>query len=928
MVGEIEMKRKQEYPIRWFLTFRALIAGVAFGAVTAVSPVASAQDQLDSADTIDEILVTGKRGSLLQSLEQKRNARSIVDSIASEELGRFPDPNVADSLSHVPGVTVTRTRNGEAQYVNIRGLGPEFSVVTLNNRILATDDTGRNFAFDVIPSEMISGADVWKSAEAKETEGSIGGLINLKSARPLDMPGFHSSWTGTGNYNSLSDETGGKLNGIVSNTFADDTFGLIVGLTYAKGDRRSDDMFDNFYFGVDDGREYDVNEDGSITPDEQNIVMPGSYALGAWATDFQRTGATTTLQWKASDRFVLSADALFTKLESDTVGYTESFYIEEFPGRFTNIVMDGNVITAVDVSDVTMEVVTLDEHRTVDTSMLGLNGAFDVSDRFVINGDVYWSESVRDGGGKDTFVVAGAPGTHSGHYELNNGGLPDYIPNWDGGRSSDDFGNDDFAPHWAFRGGDDVEDKVIGASLDANLGLDFSFVEDANLDFGVVFTGRDKSKTALDNEEAGACNYCGYPYFFGEVGADVVRPFPFNDLFSGDNANVPRSFPIFDIPAYGAGLAASDGLTLTDYLGNDRTFGANESAIWEPVLNPVNSYTIEEDTTATFVQLNLSDERWFANVGLRYIQTDVVSNYSYNSILTITIVDPNVPNPQWIVTRSASAAQTATGDYDKILPTLNVGINLQDDLLLRFAASQTMSRPTLDQMAPLTTDSAQSGVFVMEISGDPGIEPVFADNYDLSLEWYFAEGSLVSAAYFWKDLEGFITTQTTTENIAGEDFRVTRPINGDTAEVQGIELGVKKIFDSGLGLAASYTHTDSKTFVDGSNTGGLVGVPDESYSVTVFYESEKISTHLGFDHTGDSVDDPFSPLGEGYVTTREAYDMMTASFRYHLMDNLTLFVEGYNLLDAINETYVGRPDLPGSIQYSGQTYLFGAVYTF
>ena len=187
---------------------------------------------------------------------------------------------------------------------------------------------------------------------------------------------------------------------------------------------------------------------------------------------------------------------------------------------------------------------------------------------------------------------------------MNNGGLPDYIPNWEGGRTSDDFGNDDFAPHWAFRGGDDVQDEVVGASLDANFELDFSFA-DADLDFGVVFTARDKSKMAFDNEELGACNYCGYPYFFGEVGADVVRPFPYDDLFDGDGANVPRSFPIFDIPAYGAGLSAADGQTLTDYLGNVRTFGANESDLWAPVLNPVNSYTIDEDTTAAFVQLNL-----------------------------------------------------------------------------------------------------------------------------------------------------------------------------------------------------------------------------------------------------------------------------------------------------------------------------------
>ena len=218
------MKRKQEQDNR-SSSLAITLCGLA---VCLAAPLAQAQD-----DALEEIIVKGKRGSLLQSLDQKRNATSIVDSIASEELGRFPDPNVADSLSHVPGVTVSRTRDGEAQYVNIRGLGPEFSVVTLNGRILATDDEGRNFAFDVFPSEMISGADVWKSADARRTEGSIGGLIDLKSTRPLDIPGFHSSVTATGDYNTLSEESGTKFNGIVSNTFADDTFGVIFGFTSA-----------------------------------------------------------------------------------------------------------------------------------------------------------------------------------------------------------------------------------------------------------------------------------------------------------------------------------------------------------------------------------------------------------------------------------------------------------------------------------------------------------------------------------------------------------------------------------------------------------------------------------------------------------------------------------------------------------------------
>ncbi|MGH8195388.1 MAG: TonB-dependent receptor, partial [Woeseiaceae bacterium] len=840
--GDLGMTRKNQ-ALNAHTIVEKLVFGVLLGLLPAMATTASAQDAGDSDNTsddaIEEIQVVGKRASILRALEQKRSADSIVDSIASEELGRFPDPNVADSLSHIPGVTVTRTRNGEAQYVNIRGLGPEFSVVTLNNRILATDDEGRNFAFDVFPSEMISGADVWKSPEAKRTEGSIGGLINLKSARPLSLPGFHSSLTATGDYNSLSGNTGTKLTGIVSDTFAGDSLGLIVGVTHAKGDRRADDMIDNFYFGVESGLEYDVNADGTITPDEQNLVAPGSYALGTYLADYERTGITSTLQWQPSDRLLLTADALYTRLQADAVGYTESFFMVPFPGRWSNIVMDGNVVTAVDVSDVTMEVVTLDEHRTVDTSMFGLNGVLDVNDRLVVEGDAYWSESVRDGAGQNTFVVAGSPGSHSGHFELNEGGLPDYIPNWTGGRSSTDFGNDDFAPHWAARFGDDINDEVVGLKLNANYALDLSMAEDSSVDFGVAYTGRTKTKNSLDNFAGGACNYCGYPYFFGDVGADVVRPFPVDDLFGSEGANVPRAFPVFDIPAYAGGLAASDGQTLTSYSGNTRTFGANESAVWAPIPNPVNSYDIEENTTALFAQLNLADERWFANVGVRYIETDATSRYSYDEIESITIVDPNVPNPQWIVTRSGSTAQQAKGSYQKLLPSANLGIYLLDDLLLRLSAAQTLSRPTLNQLAPLTTDNAISGLFTMNVSGDPGIEPVFADQLDASLEWYFDDDSLLSAAVFWKSLEGFITTQTTTENIAGQDFQVTRPINGDTAEVLGVELGAKTLFENGFGFTASYTYTDSSTEVGGVDAGGLVGVPDTAYSLALIYEQER-----------------------------------------------------------------------------------------
>jgi iron complex outermembrane recepter protein len=880
-------------------------------------------------DSIEVINVTGVRGSLAKSLDIKQEARSLVDSIAAEELGRFPDNNVADSLSHISGITVSRTRGGEAQYVNIRGLGPEFSIVTLNNRILATDDGGRNFAFDVIPSEMINGADVWKSVEAKNIEGSIGGAVDLKSARAFDKPGQQALVSLTADYNDLSKEVGKKINGIYSNTFADNTVGFIIGVTHARGLERSDDMIDNYTFGVQDELEYDVNKDGVITPNEQNLVIPGSYALGAYATDFKRTGITSSLEWKVSDRLELVADLMLTKLQADSTGYTESFYMvdeSEAQNRLSNMVLDGNVVTSMDIADVTMELVTLDEHRTVDTSMFGLSGKYQLSDSLKLNGDIYRSQSKRDSGGKNTFVVAGAPGAHTGHYSLNEGGLPDYIPNWTEGRSSNDFGNNDFTPHWAARDGSDIEDTVTGYSLDGEWLSQHEFL--SSIEFGAAYTARNKTNTAYDNYELGACNYCGYPFTFGEVGADVVRPFPYDNLFAGESANVPRSFPIFSIPDYAAGLAAADGKTITDYLGNVRTFGPNESALWEPIYNPVNSYDISEDTTALYVQANFEAGDWFANVGARWIETEVSAAYSYNSIESIQIVNPNSSNPSWDVEYSDSAAQTAKGSYRKLLPAVNAGVYLTEELLLRGALAQSLSRPTIDQLAPLTTDNAQSGLFTMDISGNPDIEPVFSDQADISLEWYFEQGSVLSAAVFWKKLDGFITSSTTNVEIAGESFQVTQPINGDSAKVLGLELGVQKFFENGFGFTASYAYTDTSTTVDGTDAGPLTGVADNSYSLSVIYEKDKLSAQIALDYSSDYVVDPYSPLGDNYHTEMKALSMVTASVQYQLYENTQIFVEGLNLLDESNRSFQGRSDLPGSIQIYGRTLNMGIRSSF
>src|ERR1700733_484650 len=180
---------------RWRACAGILLLGMIDPALPAVAAetqgTPSGPSNVAQDSQLEEMVVTGLRASLEKSLDIKKNATVVLDSINAEELGRFPDADVADSLEHLPGITISRTTGGEGQKVSVRGFGPQYNIVTLNNRILATDDDARDLAFDVLPSEVISGADVLKTSEASALEGSIGGTVNLRTPSPFDNMGFH-----------------------------------------------------------------------------------------------------------------------------------------------------------------------------------------------------------------------------------------------------------------------------------------------------------------------------------------------------------------------------------------------------------------------------------------------------------------------------------------------------------------------------------------------------------------------------------------------------------------------------------------------------------------------------------------------------------------------------------------------------------------
>ncbi len=905
--------------------------------------------QASEPDTLDEVVVTGTRAALAESLDRKRDAQVVQDSIVAEDLGRFPDANVADSLSHITGITLQRTRGGEGQYVNVRGLGPGFSIVTLNGRILATDGDGRDFAFDVLPSEVISGADVFKSANAANLEGSIGGLIDLTSARPLSRPGLQTSLSIEGDYNDFSEDTGYKASAVFSNTFADDTMGIMLTAVYQDDEVRSDAV-QEFSINPDSPGEFDANGDGEISDDESALLGLCCTSFGARIQQKQRSGVTAVWQWKVNDSFSMSIDGLFTRLNAPTVGYHQSYYVEDSildentgTHRWSDVSIDDHWVTGMTVAELVPELSTITEHRVVDTTQFGWNGIWQATDKLKFTGDIYRSKAERDSGGKDTWVVSGIAGSHVGRVDMNDNALPDISVTLEDGRDyaealqAGELGDADFGLHYIGLSGTDVTDEVTGITLAGEFELDHGAWN--SLQFGVAGTERKKVRNTIENDtNGGSCQYCNmYGTTFESLGAQVVHPLSLPNFMRNGGGKHPQRFVKFDVKEYLNALHALDGQPVLDEDG-DPTGAVFDSALTAPELNPVQSYDVEESTLAAYLSANLKTDKWFANFGVRWVTTDTTAKTAVDAIEFVDDPTPGVPTSSPDVTYSPAEPLEQKGSYSKLLPSVNFGYWFQPNLVLRAAVARTMTRPSLNQLAPTRTDNTLDRTFAVFYDGNADLKPVEADQADLSAEWYFADKSVLSGAVFWKDISGFITTELE-ENVdigvvgsiggaapAPILYDVSRPINGDKAKVWGLELGLQHFFSNGFGVRANYTFTDTKAYVDGVHVGDLEGVSESAYSVALMFENDRWDAQVAADYSGEYLE--VADAVAGLSQTADPITWVTASVQYKINDSFSVSLEGRNLLDEYYFATLGRADMLAGFETWGRSYLLSATMKF
>ena len=752
--------------------------------------------------TLQEVVVTGMRANLEKEIETKKLATVVMDSIDSTELGRFPDDDVADSLSHLPGITIQRTTGGEGEAISVRGLGKGYNIVTLNNRILASDDDSRDLAFDVLPSELISGADVLKSPQASAVEGSIGGTVDLHTPSAFDNPGLHAGAHAEGDYNDMSYLHGSKYSLFVENTMADNTLGFVLGGVHSNANNRTDSLnaYNQNIYGP---ASYPYPTGPNLVPPPGSVPLiatPCCITFGSIFDNKKRDALSGSLEWRPSETFSIKADGLWTHLNDPQIGYNESYYFAANPDGTpweNNAVVKNGIITAVTVDNFQPEMVNNTTDRQVTTYEFGLHAKWKPLDRLSFDIDAYRSTASRPEGGADAFVTAGlVNNSPTAEDILNFADVPNSLPNINvvippsqlglsscpaGTASKTNAGycsytalmnsgllnnNNDWSTHYVGLNGYSVHDAINGFTLDGAWNVNKGFFE--RLLFGAGYTSRDKSRYDSSNDwtngsgqygtlyQTAGCPVQCNPYSFGSQGFNVISMVHIPNFMQGAGGSYPMILPQLNVPQLLAFLQSLNGKPNPFYCTSYPCTGPLppfDFALTLPQVNPYNSYEVTEKTLTGYVEAGFAASRWSGNVGVRVVHTTTTANTASAAPVSLWTNSINSSTVTYQVEYGGQQPIGANGSYTMALPSANLAYWLVPrELQLRVALAETMARPDLSELAPTSSNNAINGQPQLSYNGTAGLKPVKAKQADLSLEWYYRPHAALTAAVFVKKI--------------------------------------------------------------------------------------------------------------------------------------------------------------------------------
>lgn len=795
----------------------------------------------------EEMVITGIRSSLQQALSVKKDSDAIVDAINAEDIGEFPDKNIADSLQRIPGISVDRIW-GEGRDIFVRGTNSTMNRTLMNGQNVASaywwanDNPSRGFNYSILASELVSSLEVYKSPEADIDEGSIGGTVIVRTRKPLDLASGTINLSAESVYSELPDVWDPQLSALGSWKNEEGTFGVLASINSQKRRVRRDGLE-----GFADNTLYSVTDQNGAVTNDVYAVWGGGSAI--FQQETERLTSNATLQFKPTDAWDLTLNYVKSDMDSDNNnqnylfmpgGYklangdrvTNPKFITTGDGKkaivagtFENPNSGGAAIEPIfREASVESEVLDFDATYTGDSwtahVQIGTTSAEGGSDRDM----GYWFEAntrERVNLGKNTIEIEYLDIDPKDHSALTLLSARDWIRK--------------------------MEDEENYAQLDFEKELDWGII--TGIKTGIKF----RDETITNNRTVGSTN-SSHPAW------KVITM----DKVSG--GLTPRLH----------GEAATSG-SLTQYAWID---GDKAKQVIDPMFaagamtytyDKKAFYEINEEISAAYVKADFEIAKFHGNVGVRAVQTDQTSKAYIDGEL-------------------GSVSRT----YDDFLPSFNLIYDVADDVKVRAAISKVMARPTFqDLSANITINATTSSAS----AGNPNIKPFYADQFEAGVEWYFEEGAILSGTFFSKSLDTFVFTRTTTEVIDGQNISVTRPHNAsDGADISGFELQLQKELGSGFGMVANYTFTDATVpAVEGGQKLKLPGNSEDQANASVYYENDSVSIRLSYNFRSEA----YGNLTSGSQLVTSDYDQWDATADWAVNDQITLFLTAVNLTNEV-----------------------------
>ena len=887
----------------------ALAVKLALGLAMLVPPSLALAAATDTVP-LDEIVVTGIKYSLTESLATKRDSTNVVEVVTAEDIGKLPDKNVADVLQRVPGVNTQSAASGEGGFdennrVSIRGTSASLTQTTINGHTVATGDwfindqyatAGRSVSYDLLPSEIVARTVVTKTQSADIIEGGVAGSIDLQTPKPLDFKEtFTVSGLAGGVYSDLPSKTTPQTNVLFN--WQNGQMGLLVMGFYEERDSRRDGQEILGYGAVPADTAAAWQAANPALPNAAGAIYPTLIGQALFTQKRERSGGLIDFQIKATDSLTLDLNGFYSHLLAHNVN--DNFLM--FGSNFIGSPNSGNYVpTALNVQNGTLVSGTwptipgapiaqgsaipyntaaydqIVRPSSSGTYYIDLDATLLATDRLTFTGQVGYTRGTGDTPQETDVESQGGNGVS---YQLNGVSNPVSV-NYPGLNTASPA---QFFTDFAFGSITHSIDEETYGQIDGLLKLDSGIFK--SLKFGARFSSHERDQ---QYPEKNGCPDCGptgpNPAFDGGV-------YPSNYANGLGGSGYPTNIYINS----NAAIQAFDALYLSH--GPSRFYWPGQ-------------FEVKENDSALYAMANVGGDGWSGNFGMRVAHTD---NSNFVNVSGGT--DP--------ITTSLFGPFTPTvykNNYLDFLPSANLKFDLANNLVLHFSAAETVARPDYSALgaAISLTDLNNTGS-----GGNPQLKPIRSSNYDTTLEWYFAPQSLLQFSLFDMEMSSYVdfgTSEQTFFNVQLNRpalYNLTLPVN-TTAEVRGVELAWTQPLGLGFGAQANFTYANGHTGLDTP----MVGQSAITYNVGAYYEAYGFSAHLdytyrshylvGLDHSSLENEDNIGNLG--------------AAFNYQFTKNLSLSLNLLNLANNTLKYYGADTSQPRAFYTNGRQYYFGVRF--